>query len=79
MLIGYRTATCVPQLEGTEALNAETHHSFDVSRERASITDGESGLRVVEILEPLLSRCQARTVSRINNEFSRLPDDSFVT
>jgi predicted dehydrogenase len=52
-LIGYRTGDVwSPQLDRTEALLVEVRHFLDcLRRGRASLSDGESGLRIVRILE----------------------------
>jgi predicted dehydrogenase len=53
MLVNYRTGDMwVPQVDITEALRTEILHFVDcVERKKHPITDGESGLRVVRILE----------------------------
>jgi predicted dehydrogenase len=53
MLIGYRTGDMwSPQLDTTEALQAEILHFVRcIEGRELPISDGESGLRVVEILE----------------------------
>ncbi len=53
VLIGYRTGDMLaPRLDGTEALRTEAAHFVEcVSCGRSPITDGQAGLRVVQILE----------------------------
>jgi predicted dehydrogenase len=53
MLISYRTGDMwAPQLDTTEALKIETRHFLScIQNGAAVITDGQSGLRVVRILE----------------------------
>lgn len=53
VLVGYRTGDMhAPQFDGTEALRTEVLHFLDcVNTGRRPISDGESGLRVVRILE----------------------------
>jgi predicted dehydrogenase len=53
MLISYRTGDMwAPQLDGTEALRKEARHFIDcVEKGEQPLTDGESGLRIVQILE----------------------------
>jgi predicted dehydrogenase len=53
MLIGYRAGDMMsPQLEVSEALGVEARHFLDCIRTgERPITDGESGLRVIRILE----------------------------
>lgn len=53
MLIGYRTGDMwAPQLDMTEALATESEHFVHCIKEKTRpVTDGESGLRVVRILE----------------------------
>lgn len=53
ILIGYRTGDMwAPRLDHTEALRTEVQHFVDCIREtKRPVTDGESGLRVVRILE----------------------------
>jgi predicted dehydrogenase len=53
MLIGYRTGDMwAPQLDVTEALRTEALHFIRcIGQGERPITDGESGLRVVRILE----------------------------
>lgn len=52
-LVGYRTGDMwAPKLDSSEALRAEAQHFIDCIRTgEKPITDGECGLRVVEILE----------------------------
>jgi predicted dehydrogenase len=53
MLVGYRTGDMwAPQLDTTEALKTEARHFLDSIRDYTAVmTDGQSGLRVVRILE----------------------------
>ncbi|NQU94907.1 MAG: Gfo/Idh/MocA family oxidoreductase [Candidatus Omnitrophica bacterium] len=53
MLVSYRTGDIwVPQLDITEALRTEAAHFVNcIEKKKHPITDGESGLRVVQILE----------------------------
>lgn len=53
MLVGYRTGDMwAPQLDMTEALRGEAAHFVEcVATGRRPLTDGEAGLRVVQILE----------------------------
>lgn len=53
MLVSYRTGDMwVPQLDITEALRTETVHFIRcIEKKESPITDAESGLRVVQILE----------------------------
>jgi predicted dehydrogenase len=53
MLVGYRTGDMwAPQLKQMEALSAEAAHFVDcVSGSQRPITDGEAGLRIVQLLE----------------------------
>lgn len=53
MLIGYRTGDMLaPQLSTTEALRTEALHFINcIEKAQPPLTDGEVGLRVVEILE----------------------------
>lgn len=53
MLIGYRIGDIwVPKLDLTEALNTEVLHFIDcIKNDKISMTGGDSGLRVVRILE----------------------------
>ena len=53
MLVGYRSGDMLaPQLDRTEALRAEVSHFIQcIDRGETPLTDGESGLRVVKILE----------------------------
>jgi predicted dehydrogenase len=53
MLVAYRTGDMwAPQLDSTEALKTETRHFVNCVQDGAPvITDGQSGLRVVRILE----------------------------
>jgi predicted dehydrogenase len=51
MLVGYRTGDMLaPQIEGSEALLTEANHFVDcIVNKRQPITDGELGLRIVEL------------------------------
>ena len=53
MLVGYRTGDMwAPHLDTTEALKTETRHFLDCIRDGAPVlTNGQSGLRIVRILE----------------------------
>ena len=53
MLVGYRTGDMLaPHLDMTEALRVEAQHFVDcVENEKRPLTDGQAGLRVVQILE----------------------------
>lgn len=53
ILIGYRTGDMwAPKLDTTEALSCEVHHFVDcIEKSEEPITGGETGLRVVKILE----------------------------
>lgn len=53
MRVGYRTGDmCAPKLEGGEALSFAAEHFVDcATRRRATLTPGEAGLRIVEIIE----------------------------
>jgi len=52
-LIGYRTGDMwAPKLDATEALRIEALHFIDcIEQKKRPMTDGESGLRIVKILE----------------------------
>ena len=53
MLIGYRSGDmCAPRIENLEALRVEANHFVDcIENGTQPIASGESGLRVVRILE----------------------------
>ena len=53
VLVGYRAGDMwAPHLEVTEALQTEAVHFLDcIANKRRSLTDGETGLRIVRILE----------------------------
>jgi len=53
MLVGYRTGDMwAPKLSSTEALHTEMSHFREcIEQNKQSITSGEIGLRVVQILE----------------------------
>lgn len=53
MRVGYRTADMwAPQISGKEALQVEAKHLLDcLVQNKTPLTDGQSGLRVVKILE----------------------------
>jgi len=53
MRVGYRTGDmCAPKLESAEALNFAAEHFVDcVASRRPTLTPGEAGLRIVEIIE----------------------------
>jgi predicted dehydrogenase len=77
MLIGYRTGDMwSPQLDTTEALGAEARHFVRcVEGGERPITDGEAGLRVVEILEAA-TQSMARRGRLVELDTERLFDDS---
>jgi len=81
MLIGYRTGDMwSPQLDTTEALRAEAQHFVRcIEGTDRPLTNGEAGLRVVEILEAATQSMarRGRLVELNNENFERLPDDSF--
>jgi predicted dehydrogenase len=62
MRVGYRTGDMwAPKLESTEALKAEGEHWLDcIESGKTPITDGRSGLRVVEVIEAATSSMKAR-------------------
>lgn len=62
MLVGYRTGDmCAPQLDMAEALKTEAQHFSEcVERGERPITDGYSGLRVVEMLEAATQSMKGR-------------------
>jgi predicted dehydrogenase len=62
MMIGYRTGDMwAPNLEMTEALRVEAGHFIRCIEDKEPvITDGETGLRVVEILEAATSSLAER-------------------
>jgi predicted dehydrogenase len=62
MRVGYRTGDMwAPKLDGTEALRFEGQHFIDcIENRRSSITDGRSGLRVVELIEAATSSMRGR-------------------
>jgi predicted dehydrogenase len=53
MRVGYRTGDmCAPKLEGVEALRFAAEHFVDcATSRRPTLTPGEAGLRIVEIIE----------------------------
>jgi predicted dehydrogenase len=77
MLIGYRTGDMwSPQLDTTEALRAEAQHFVRcVEGVERPVTDGEAGLRVVEILEAA-TQSMARRGRLVELNPERLFDDS---
>jgi predicted dehydrogenase len=81
MLIGYRTGDMwSPQLDTTEALRVEANHFVRcIEGSELPITDGQAGLRVVEILEAA-TQSMARRGRLVELELSpgRLPSDSFL-
>lgn len=62
MLVSYRAGDMwAPRLDGTEALQTEVAHFIDsVDRSTRPTTDGESGLRVVRLVEAACASMQAR-------------------
>lgn len=80
MLIGYRTGDIwSPQLDSTEALRAEAQHFIQcIEQGERPTTDGETGLRVVEILEAATQSMARRgRLVELNSDYSeRLPNDS---
>jgi predicted dehydrogenase len=62
MLIGYRTGDMwAPQLDMSEALRVETSHFAEcVAAGKPSLTSGEAGLRVVQVLEAATRSMQGR-------------------
>jgi predicted dehydrogenase len=66
MRVGYRTGDmCAPKLEGGEALSFEGAHFVDcVMSRRPTLTGGEAGLRIVELIEAATKsmRAHGRTV-----------------
>ncbi len=62
LLIGYRAGDMwAPQLDGTEALSAEAAHFVDcVTNGARPLTDGETGLRMVQVLEAASRSMAAR-------------------
>ena len=81
MLIGYRTGDMwSPQLDSTEALRAEAQHFVRcIEQSERPITDGETGLRVVEILEAATQSMarRGRLVELNSDNSERLPNDTF--
>jgi predicted dehydrogenase len=62
MRVGYRTGDMwAPKLDGTEALLAEAEHFLDcIEKGKTPLTDGRSGLRVVELIEAATSSMRGR-------------------
>jgi predicted dehydrogenase len=62
MRVGYRTGDMwAPKLEETEALRVEGEQFVDcIENNKASLTDGRLGLRVIEVLEAATSSMKAR-------------------
>jgi predicted dehydrogenase len=62
MLVGYRTGDmCAPQVDIAEALLVEANHFVEcINQNRQSRTDGQAGLRVVQILEAATQSMAAR-------------------
>jgi predicted dehydrogenase len=62
MRVGYRTGDMwAPKLEGTEALTVEAEHFLDcIETGKTPLTDGRSGLRVVELIEAATSSMRGR-------------------
>ncbi|HWQ96425.1 MAG TPA: Gfo/Idh/MocA family oxidoreductase [Candidatus Methylomirabilis sp.] len=73
-LIGYRTGDLwVPQLDMTEALRVELLHFYHcIEKGEKPITDGEAGLRVVQILEAATQSMQNRgQLVKLNNKVNK--------
>jgi len=62
MRVGYRTGDMwAPKLDSTEALTAEAEHFLDcIEKGETPLTDGRSGLRVVELIEAATSSMHGR-------------------
>ena len=62
MRVGYRTGDMwAPKLVGTEALRVEGEHFVDcIENGKAPQTDGQLGLRVVELIEAATSSMRGR-------------------
>jgi predicted dehydrogenase len=62
MRVGYRTGDMwAPKLEGTEALSMEAAHFVDcIEHGKAPETDGQLGLRVVELIEAATSSMRGK-------------------
>jgi predicted dehydrogenase len=62
MRVGYRTGDMwAPKLDGTEALTVEAEHFLDcIETGKTPLTDGRSGLRVVELIEAATSSMHGR-------------------
>jgi predicted dehydrogenase len=62
MRVGYRTGDMwAPKLEDAEALRVEGEHFLDcIENNSAPLTDGRSGLRVVELIEAATSSMRAK-------------------
>jgi predicted dehydrogenase len=62
MRVGYRTGDMwAPKLDGTEALAAEAEHFLDcIEGSKTPVTDGQSGLRVVQLIEAATSSMRGR-------------------
>jgi predicted dehydrogenase len=62
MRVGYRTGDmCAPKLEGGEALSFEGEHFVQCAlSRRPTLTSGDAGLRVVEIIEAATESMRAR-------------------
>jgi predicted dehydrogenase len=62
MRVGYRTGDMwAPKLDGTEALTAEAEHFLDcIDTGSTPLTDGQSGLRVVQLIEAATSSMRGR-------------------
>ena len=62
MRVGYRTGDMwAPKLDSTEALTAEAEHFLDcIEKGKTPLTDGRSGLRVVELIEAATSSMRGR-------------------
>jgi predicted dehydrogenase len=62
MRVGYRTGDMwAPKLDGTEALTVAAEHFLDcIEAGKTPLTDGRSGLRVVELIEAATSSMRGR-------------------
>jgi predicted dehydrogenase len=62
MRVGYRAGDMwAPKLEGTEALTVAAEHFIDcIEKNETPLTDGRSGLRVVELIEAATSSMRGR-------------------
>jgi predicted dehydrogenase len=62
MRVGYRTGDMwAPKLDGAEALTVEAEHFLDcIEQNKTPLTDGQLGLRVVQMLEAATSSMRGR-------------------